>query len=1132
MKKLMTMIAAVATAFGLFAEDAVQKDGTSFEVEAEGVTGNTWAPLEGSFWSTDITDAFDLGAYTDAEKEALPYKEGAARRDDDFISKANNNYLKLETGSEKLNRSIADGQVYFDQLVKFTGFEEAPTFDADANIAVWASGYEAEDEDAGETNLYVTVGNGKGSKVDVLVKADIDFDTWYRVTIKKLDGSINKKADQSGFLVWIDGVPATATAYYQDVENLTDAAARYYNKNLLFAGMTSATTVANVSYLGLGAIDDVVVSATAPDFDQTVAFSITVPKGAVLDKVYLIDGAEEIELDKTDLKAMPSSTVKATFTADTGYRLDTAFWQGSIGDGGPIDVSGTIKPIEGYATLNGEVVGEDELADMMAGLKDGDKVVFLKKSNINKDTFAKDSTIDVADGAWTITAAGDLSLGNAIDKNITIDADSEGDVYFAAAIAAGKTVDASEMTGSFMLDDDIEVAGTLKVADDFDDADYKITLVEAGKVWSIGQLTYEGDNSIFTNEKVAEAGDAQSGYTYTIAAAPTTGFMVIIAGVETPFEFLQDAIDAAAENGVDTITAAGPLSQQKGIFIAPNKFPAGLTIDLAGCDYVVNKPGAGSPGTETQAFHIEAGNIVTIKDGQIKCPADMKDYTWAADAAVADKGIARMINNYGKLTLDNVDVDASNMAASFYKNKTTGERYAGNAWAVSGAGTGELILTGGSSITAREAATGYASYAFDTDTGVSVTLNDATINGDVQLAAGNLTLTKGTINGSLVAAANVGTVTKAEDFEITPPAGYMWDGNVLAKIVATVNGEDYATAAKALAAVQAAEATGNVSVTALVDNLVVEGPDGQTITLMANDTIKVSAAGWEFGAAFTGNVKLAEGKTIVVKGTLAENVVTAPENFKVVVQADTPAAGYTTYSVDLKTFEVTFEDGANSTISPAGTQSYAYGTPLTITATAATGFKFDQDSYTGWTKVSDTVLSRDETITATAAFKAPDAVAAQKPVVDPTQPTEVKAKDAEEAKAMVDIVAPEAAGELTAAQLETYQGYFVKNAKPTTDGKFEVSIELSTEGAAQLAEDSKITAEAGDTTITLTPAKVVQGFFYGVAQNQTLESIKTTAPANWTVATTTGLPAGALTVDKTEGAAKEFFVIKVSPTGK
>ena len=180
MKKLMTMIAAVATAFGLYAAD--EKDGTSFEGSEAGVSGATWT--QSGVWSSDITDAFDLGAYDNEKDPAYTYGTKVnVRRNSDFIDgDTQHKYLKLETVNATLNRTIGAGQIYVDQLVKFTGFEEEPKFTGNEKIAVWASAIEADDTVqpviVGDTNLYVAVGtaNGQAAIKNVKINVADNFD--------------------------------------------------------------------------------------------------------------------------------------------------------------------------------------------------------------------------------------------------------------------------------------------------------------------------------------------------------------------------------------------------------------------------------------------------------------------------------------------------------------------------------------------------------------------------------------------------------------------------------------------------------------------------------------------------------------------------------------------------------------------------------------------------------------------------------------------------------------------------------------------------------------------------------------------------------------------------------------------
>ena len=228
----------------------------------------------------------------------------------------------------------------------------------------------------------------------------------------------------------------------------------------------------------------------------------------------------------------------------------------------------------------------------------------------------------------------------------------------------------------------------------------------------------------------------------------------------------------------------GDMSGQPGVFVGPNKFTTGITIDFGGHIYEVTKPGAGSAGTETQAFHLENGNVITLKNGTIQCPAEMKTYYWKADAAAADKGISCMIMNYADLTIESVVIDGSNLAP-WYKNTADQNDRKKNfltAYTMSGKNTGTVTLTGTTTINARTP----ADFAFDTDTGTDYIVDGAgvVIGANVQLAAGNLELKKGAFDDGCgiiptPGIIKIGTVTKDDGFTINTPVGYVWEENTL-----------------------------------------------------------------------------------------------------------------------------------------------------------------------------------------------------------------------------------------------------------------------------------------------------------------------------------------------------------------
>lgn len=76
----------------------------------------------------------------------------------------------------------------------------------------------------------------------------------------------------------------------------------------------------------------------------------------------------------------------------------------------------------------------------------------------------------------------------------------------------------------------------------------------------------------------------------------------------------------------------------------PDNLKVNLTIDLANHTYTLTDPAVGSPGTESQGFHFEKGNTVTVKDGTV-------------NVASNSKRTIMMFQNYCNLTLENLNLN-------------------------------------------------------------------------------------------------------------------------------------------------------------------------------------------------------------------------------------------------------------------------------------------------------------------------------------------------------------------------------------------------------------------------------------------------------------------------------------------
>ena len=350
MKKLIALIGAVAMCFGAFADDPTPFS-TSFETDDAGISTvdekTIFTPGEG--WENTTDEAtFPVKAYEAGE--TLPYEAGTAmkRRDDSFTGGAvNNQYLKLSTGTNSLMRAVGEGNKFLDQLVKFTGFEEPQTNLVDGvKIAVWMSEYvvsEENDVEVTETNLYVTCAKVAvdGSVEQVALKiappagTEYKLDTWYRLTIKTLDGIYTDAVSDSqraGFIVYIDGEQIAAESdaaknlIPEDFQSeMTDLARNFMAEKKLFPAISTTDAVFNkAGFEGMGGVDDIIIDNEGPLFAQTIeiaedAFGLD-PDMVEVDSVTV--GGETIA--KTDGKYIvkPGDTVVVNFKALDGYFIN------------------------------------------------------------------------------------------------------------------------------------------------------------------------------------------------------------------------------------------------------------------------------------------------------------------------------------------------------------------------------------------------------------------------------------------------------------------------------------------------------------------------------------------------------------------------------------------------------------------------------------------------------------------------------------------------------------------------------------------------------------------------------------------------------------------------------------------
>lgn len=118
---------------------------------------------------------------------------------------------------------------------------------------------------------------------------------------------------------------------------------------------------------------------------------------------------------------------------------------------------------------------------------------------------------------------------------------------------------------------------------------------------------------------------------------------------------LADAI--AAVNSGDTIKLVVDVEKAAGISVPEGK---NFTVDFGGHKYAMECPGAGSAATQTAGFQLLKNSNIVFKNGKIECTVANKDKTWVKTST--SKGIALMIQNYANLTLEDMTIDATNIA--------------------------------------------------------------------------------------------------------------------------------------------------------------------------------------------------------------------------------------------------------------------------------------------------------------------------------------------------------------------------------------------------------------------------------------------------------------------------------------
>ena len=420
---------------------------------------------------------------------------------------------------------------------------------------------------------------------------------------------------------------------------------------------------------------------------------------------------------------------------------------------------------------------------------------------------------------------------------------------------------------------------------------------------------------------------------------------------------LTDAITNAGENAV--ITLLDNLFE-KGIFLGAGTKQ--FTVDFAGHTFTATSL-VGSTGTESQAFHLEKGNTVVLKNGAITVAEDQR-----ANAAM-------LIQNYCNLTLDNMTLDGRGVLQN--PNKPL--------YALSN-NCGEIILKSGTTISADEGDFAFVvCWATSYETGARVTMEDGvTINGDVQLGLwGNaayegsesvLTVNGGTITGALKLDPNT---NEAEAIEALKPNVTINGGSFGSSVDAYLDESDgakakveqkdgmqtyYPSVTEAQKHASSGDTVTDLTVSKDPDktyydvtldyadgvsaNLKTPVESGKSYTVPADP----SRSGYDFLYWTSGGNRYYAGNTIQVN----ENI-TLTANWK--EQKDDSSSGS---SDNERTYAIVTEDDGNGSVSVSADEASA-GTRITVTVKPDAGYELDELTVTDSKNKDLKVTKRSET---------------------------------------------------------------------------------------------------------------------------------------------------------------------------
>ena len=775
MKKLMVAVAAVATAFGLYADGL--KNTTGFEALAEGSTlditkaDDGTDPGEGSgpLWYAAGENP-ETGTITAYGETAAKYDYGTQER---LVTDGpGNQFLALDSsetiyrtavevkGDKPTTQAIGDG-AFFDTLVKFTATEglAVPQLDAGAKVAIWA-GYDDAADDA-PTNLFVTAAAGATglactpANFTIDVGDDFDFAAWHRVTLRAI-GEINTDvAKIAGFTLFIDGkqVACSDEDYAEKLGTgltLKSEAAKFAAAQQLFVSMATgneAQTFVGMGFKGNGSVDDVAITdkANAPAFakgskmftiawtDGVTGFTLTDSAGKVVTTKSGLEGADS-EILTIDTAITSFTVSDVTHAAD--YTLDPLTFNGDeikgnvftlVGEADAGSINASIK----YFEVNGKQYAS--IADAFAAAA-GETVSLIKDYAMGED----DTEIEIDDAVVFDLQGNELTLG---------DDYADDDIFLVNAGAALTIIDS---VGGGAID------GTGLEYIIYSDGDVNIGLDIGDEGATFTGVLLDGNPPVIVKGNFDKANNGEDEFAYgidedhevvdtviddywTVRAKQAENFVIEIVGGKQ-YETI-DAALADAQNG-DELKLLKDVAEKMVV-------PAGLTITLdmngktlqnAVSGYTIDNAGnltvvdnADTKGTIT---HLTADTSSTIRNLGTLVISDITvggTYIGVKN----DEGVGcNGDKGYGELTLNGVTYNGDDQAVQNWGKATLNGGTFGGAvftWASNankGNVAGETTILGGTFNAAVASVNTYYNDTWPTKDAL-VTIKGGTFNGKV-----------------------------------------------------------------------------------------------------------------------------------------------------------------------------------------------------------------------------------------------------------------------------------------------------------------------------------------------------------------------------------------------------------------